>query len=67
MGGLIELQALSLALNVAFTIEGIGNKDLEIGLSHNPKKMIELRRVKNEKHKDGHYMFKKIHKIKHKK
>lgn len=54
-------------MNVAFTIEGIGNKDLEIGLSHNPKKMIELRRVKNEKHKDGHYMFKKIHKIKHKK
>lgn len=29
--------------------------------------MIELRRVKNEKHKDGHYMFKKIRKIKNKK
>lgn len=38
MGGLIELQALSLGLNVEFNVEGIGNKLLDIGLSHNPKK-----------------------------
>lgn len=26
--------------------------------------MIELCRIKNDKYKDGHYLFKKIHKIK---
>ncbi|CAK79173.1 unnamed protein product (macronuclear) [Paramecium tetraurelia] len=67
MGGLIELQALSLGLNVQFNVEGIGNKLLDIGLSHNPKKEIQLCRIKNDKYKDGHYMFKKIHKIKKKK